>query len=201
MSDSSPAIVDIFVEDHAHEAFIRAAINRCAREKDKIIDLRVRNARGGHGRVMSELKLFQRAILTTSEFSPIPDVIVIAIDANCKGAMQAQKNIAKNIEIEFTDRTVIACPDPHIEKWYMADPNSFYEIIGRQPRIMKSKCERGFYKNLLEETIRSADHLITLGGIEFAEDLVNAMDFYRAGKNEQSLNAFLNELGGQLKRV
>jgi hypothetical protein len=39
----------------------------------------------------------------------------------------------------------------------------------------------------------------SLGGVEFAEELVNAMDFYRAGRRDPSLKAFISELTSQLK--
>jgi hypothetical protein len=198
---SKNALVDIFAEDHAHEAFIRAIVRRISREYQKSIrPLRVRNARGGHGRVMTELKLFQRSVLRPV-FDELPDLLIIAIDANCQHFAKARKEIEKAIDPEFLDRTAIACPDPHIEKWYLADPESFSDIVGRQPRLVRKKCERDRYKSLLAETIRVAGHPSILGGIEFAEDLVNAMDFYRAGKNDRSFQTFIDSLRSQFKRI
>jgi hypothetical protein len=202
MSDAAPLIIDIFVEDHAHEAFIRATANRIGREQTKNLSLRVRNGRGGHGRAISELKLYQKAVLTQSHGSSgIPDMIIVGIDANCQRYSQASKEIQNNLTPDFADRTVIACPDPHIEKWYLADNETFCEIVGKQPRSIRTKCERDVYKGLLADTISSAGHPLTLGGIEFAEDLVSAMDFYRAGRSDPSLKAFINELTRQLKRL
>lgn len=201
---NSPArfIVDIFAEDHAHEAFIRAVTQRLSREHHLDISIRVRNGRGGHGRVMSEFNLFQKTVLKqTSGTGDIPDIVIIAIDANCKRFAQASKEIRESVKPEFNDRAVIACPDPHIEKWYLADGESFCETIGCQPRAIKAKCKRDIYKGLLAETIRAADHPLILGGIEFAEDLVNVMDFYRAGRADQSLHAFITELNRHLKRL
>jgi hypothetical protein len=162
------------------------------------VSLHVRNGRGGHGRAISELKLYQKAVLAQSHES-IPKMIIVGIDANCKRFTQASKEIQTNLTSEFVDRTVIACPDPHIEKWYLADSESFCEIIGKQPRTIKAKCERDVYKGLLAETIFMAGHPMTLGGVEFAEELVNAMDFYRAGRRDPSLKAFISELTSQLK--
>jgi hypothetical protein len=203
MNSPTRFIVDIFAEDHAHEAFIRAVTHRFGREHRLNLITRVRNGRGGHGRVMTEFKLFQRAVMMkqASGTEDIPDIIIIAIDANCQRFAQASKGIKEHVKPEFADRAVIACPDPHIEKWYLADADSFYDIVGRQPRAIRKKCERDIYKKLLAETILSAGHPLTLGGIEFAEDLVNVMDFYRAGRKDQSLNAFITDLKRHFKRL
>jgi len=198
MSDT--ALIDIFAEDHAHEAFLRAIVKRLAREKQKPLRTpRIRNARGGHGRVLAELKLYQKSVLKQiSHSDELPDLLIVAIDANCQRFAKARQEIAKAVEPQFTDRTVIACPDPHIEKWYLADSISFHQVVGRQPRPIKKKCGRDRYKSLLAETIRAASYPPILGGIEFAEDLVDAMDFYRAGKNDRSLQAFVDELSRQI---
>ena len=199
---NDPAVIDIFAEDHAHEAFLRAVVKRLGFEKQKSLHIRVRNARGGHGRVLAELKLFQRSFLKQiTQLDELPDLLIVAIDANCQRFSKASKEIAKFVELEFTDRTVIACPDPHIEKWYLADDISFCQVVGLEPRRLKTKCARDRYKSLLSETIRAAGHPSILGGIEFAEDLVNAMDFYRAGKNNPSLHAFIDDLKRQLSRI
>jgi len=192
---NSLPLVDLFAEDHAHEAFLRAVVMRFEREKGKPLHMRIRNARGGHGRVMSELKLFQRSVLKQTMGSDVlPDMLIVAIDANCQRLNAARKEIENAIEKEFKDRTVIACPDPHIEKWYLADGHSFFRVVGKEPRPIQEKCERDRYKSLLAETIRSAGHPSILGGIEFAEDLVNEMDFYRSGKTNRSLQMFVADL-------
>jgi hypothetical protein len=100
---------------------------------------------------------------------------------------------------EFQPLVVVACPDPHIERWYMADPASFKEVVGRQPRLEKVKCERNRYKTILAQTIRDSGQITTLGGIEFARDLVAAMDLYRAGKLEPALKSFVEDLRGALR--
>jgi hypothetical protein len=40
---------------------------------------------------------------------------------------------------------------------------------------------------------------VTLGGIEFAEEIVECMDLYRAGKDEPSLKHFIDELRSALR--
>ncbi len=99
----------------------------------------------------------------------------------------------------FQDRTVIACPDPHVERWYLADPESFKEVIGVGPKVSRKKCERDYYKSILQQAILDAGHPPTLGGIEFAREIVENMDFYRARKGERSLNHFLNGAVAQIR--
>lgn len=191
--------IDLFVEDRAHEAFLRAIIRRIARETGKTARMCMRSARGGHGRAISELKLYQRSMLKSRGLHRMPDLIFVAIDANCKAFNAARKEIAESIEESFADRSVIACPDPHIERWYLADVISFGRIVGRQPGTIRRKCGRDVYKSLLANTIIKAGHPPTLGGIEFAEELVSAMDFYRAGKAERSFQHFINDAVARIK--
>ncbi len=200
---NNAVLIDMFAEDHAHEAFLRAVVRRLGRERQRCLrPPRVRNAKGGHGRVLTELKLYQKSVIKQmSDSYDSPDIIIVAIDANCQRFLQARQDIEKAIEPDFTHRTVIACPDPHIEKWYMADIVSFCQVVGRQPRPIRKKCGRDRYKSLLVETIRAAGHPSILGGIEFAEDLVDAMDFYRAGKNDPSLKSFFDELDGKMSLI
>jgi len=195
------ADIDLFVEDRAHEAFLRAVIRRLARETGKSVRICMRSARGGHGRVISELKLYQRSILKSRGLFQMPDIIFVAIDANCKPFNTARKEITENIEEPFKNRSVVACPDPHIERWYLADVRSFGHVVGRQPKAGRRKCGRDVYKSLLANTIIDAGHPPTLGGIEFAEELVNDMDFYRAGKAERSFQHFINDAVTRIKSV
>ncbi|MDM8524141.1 hypothetical protein QUF80_12295 [Desulfococcaceae bacterium HSG8] len=199
MMGESVVEIDLFVEDRAHEAFIGAVIRRIAREMEKTVRMCMRSARGGHGRAITELKLYQRSILKSGGFLRMPDLIFVAIDANCKSFNAAKKEITENIEELFADRSVIACPDPHIERWYLADVKSFARVVGRQPGTSRRKCERDVYKSLLASTIAEAGHPPTLGGIEFAEELVNDMDFYRAGKAERSFQHFINDAVSRIK--
>jgi hypothetical protein len=195
MSDTS---IDLFAEDRAHEAFLKALIQRLADETHTPVTIHVRAARGGHGRAMDELanyrRLIEKGVVATS------DMFVIAIDANCKGLNEAHKEIEKAITGPLEQKTVIACPDPHIERWFLVDPVSFHEVVGRQPALGQQKCGRDVYKSLLVKTMRDAGQIPTLGGIEFAQELVAAMDLYRAAKNDRSFALFLEDMRTALRR-
>lgn len=198
---SSPFVVDLFAEDYAHEAFLSAIIERLADIEKRTVSLRARSARGGHGRALAELALYQTAVLKGVAGMSIPDLLVVAIDANCATFNKAKKATEEKIEASFKDRTVVACPDPHVERWYLADPESFALVVGVAPRMGKKKCERGLYKRILSRAVVSAGHASTLGGIEFARDLVEAMDLYRAGKLEKSLKHLIDDLSVHLKSL
>jgi hypothetical protein len=190
---SDPFIVHLFVEDRAHEQLLIPLVLRIAHEEQVEVTPEVRSARGGHGRVISELKIHQRDV--------VPDALVVCIDGNCSSFAQARKGIVQAVTPPFSDRLVVACPDPHIERWYLADPESFATVVGQQPAIGKRKCERGHYKALLARAVRQAGHPPMLGGIEFAPELVRNMDLYKAGKNDHSLKAFVDDLRDRLRTL
>ncbi|HQO21017.1 MAG TPA: hypothetical protein PLA03_11730 [Acidobacteriota bacterium] len=193
--------IDVFVEDRAHENFVCAMAYRLSREEGKTIHVNVRSARGGHGRVLSELGLYQKSVVKGIADMGRPDFLIVAIDANCKRFQAAQRGIQDTLTSPFADIAVIACPDPHVEKWYLADPTSVGRIIGATPKLKRQKCERDYYKMALSQTVVDAGHVSTLGGIEFARELVDAMDIYRAGRNDKSLKAFTDSLTDYLRRL
>ena len=192
-------VVDLFVEDYAHEAFLSAMIRRLALAEGKVVALRSRSARGGHGHALAELVLYQRLFQKGQAGLGLPDLLVVGIDANCQTLTRARRAVEAKIEPPFRGRTVVACPDPHVERWFLADPVSFAEVVGTRPKIGKRKCERDAYKAVLSQAVVNAGHPVGLGGVEFAEEIVDAMDLYRAGKSEKSLKLFLDAIGGLLK--
>jgi hypothetical protein len=198
---SSPVLVDIFVEDRAHEAFLVPMLRRIAREEDLVVSSRVRSARGGHGRAITELKLYQDLVQKGVAGTISPDLLIAGIDGNCSTFARAKKAIAAATHVPFSDRLVVACPDPHVERWYLADPESFKDVVGYRPTIAKRKCARDYYKDALAKVVRKAGHPATLGGIEFAQELVERMDLYRAGRNDRSLKVFVDDLRRNLRTL
>jgi len=198
---SSPVSVDIFVEDRAHEAFLLAILLRIATEEKVHVSPRVRSGRGGHGRAVGELKLYQSLVEKRAAGIGHPDLLIAGIDGNCSTFAKARKAIEGATRAPFSDRLVVACPDPHVERWYLADPDSFHTVVGRRPTVGKKKCARDHYKRLLAKAVQKAGHPPTLGGIEFAPELVRDMDLYRAGRNDRSLKAFLDDLRNRLRTL
>lgn len=196
---SRSCVLEVFAEDAAHEAFLVPFVKRLAGQQGMTLDVRVRSAVGGHGRAMSEFDLFQRTL--TQRHLVRPDLVVICIDANCKRYAQARREIETQAVPDLRECMVIACPDPHIERWYMADAEGFASVVGATPPVPKKKCGRDIYKSLLHDTIHQSGHIAPLGGIEFAPELVGQMDLFQAGKNDHSLKAFADDLRSALIRM
>lgn len=196
---SSPVVVDLLVEDRAHEALLVPLLVRIAREEDVQVTARVRSAWGGHGHAIEELKLYQTIVEKGALRAPHPDLLIVGIDGNCMTFAKKRAEIQAATKASFYDRLVVACPDPHVERWYLADPESFRAVVGFRPGTGKKKCVRDHYKNLLAKAVRGGGHLPLLGGVEFAPELVKAMDLYRAGKEDHSLRAFVGDLRGKLR--
>ncbi|MBK7200497.1 DUF4276 family protein [Candidatus Amarolinea dominans] len=185
--------ITLFVEDHAHYEFLKALIQRLAREHSQVITLDWRNVRRGHSAVIQELKQFLRDLARGR--GGYPDLVVVATDANCRGIAQRVKEI-REVTDATAARVICAVPDPHVERWLLVDSAAFKAVLGRGCAAPDQKCERARYKRLLIEAIRQAGITPNLGGIEFAADIVAAMDLGQASRLDPSLQRFLDEMNG-----
>lgn len=192
-------MIDIFAEDRAHEDFLRAMIGRLGRQEHRDIQTRVRSARGGHGKALNELCLYQRGVLHGLTGMTMPHLLVVAIDANCESFARKTGEIRERLDQEFRERAILACPDPYVERWYLADPQALHDVVGVTPALARTKCERAYYKDILSRTIVRGGYPVTLGGIEFARDIVEAMDLHRAGRSVRSLGHFVTDTVSQLR--
>ncbi len=187
--------VEFFLEDAAHRELIVPLAERIAREELTVrIHCRVANARGGHGRALKSYRDYQILRSRKIAYSGEASLLVVGIDGNCSSFSAARNKIRQATDDSFSHMLVVACPDPHIERWYLADPRSFTDVVGIEPRLGPNKCRRDHYKNLLATAIQQAGYLTPLGGIEFGRELADAMDLFRAAKNDSSLKAFLSDL-------
>jgi len=183
--------IALFVEDHAHQLFLTALISRMANEYGIQIKPNWRNVRRGHGAVIRELKEYVRDL--QRDRAGLPDLVIVATDANCKGMKERLNEIITATKEQPID-IVCAIPDPHIERWLLLDSAAFKTVFGRGCMAPDYKCERARYKKLLIEAILETGITPSLGGIEFAEDIVRAMDFHRVGRIDPSLGRLLEEL-------
>ena len=198
---SEPLVVDLFVEDVAHEEFVGALANRIAREEQVALSVQARSARGGHPRAMGEFGTYQTLVEKGALASRAPDLIVVVIDGNCTTSRKKRAEIQNATRPRFLDRLVAGCPNPHVERWFLADPDSFHKVVGYRPVVGREKCEREHYKRLLSDAIRKGNQPATLGGIEFAAELVEAMNLYRAGRSDSSLRAFVSDLRSRFREI
>ena len=183
--------IALFGEDYAHRQIVGALTRRVAVEVGVAVRLDWRSAVRGHARVRQELGFYLRDL--TNQGGPYPDLIVVASDANCQGLQQFIREIAP-WAAPAPAPLILAIPDPHIERWLLLDGAAFRSVFGRGCNAPAYKCGRDEYKNLLATAIHAAGITPALGGIEFAEDIVQAMDLERAMQTDNSLRRFVEEL-------
>jgi hypothetical protein len=180
----------LFVEDYGHESFIKAVIQRFAEEYSVAVKIIPRSVRGGHGKAISELKSYLKKNLRTEQ----PELLIVAIDANCKGYQDCKKEIGEALGT-FQNISLCAIPDPHIERWLLLDSAAFKKAVrGKGCSAPDQKCQRDRYKKLLMEAMIQSGVRPPLGGMEYAEDIVRAMDFERMEKSDPSLGYFLKSM-------
>jgi len=182
-----------FGEDNAHRLVVGALISRVAAELDLSVEVDWRNARHGHGRVIAEVREYLRDV--KGQRQPV-DFIVIATDANCKGPVERSRQIPVD---GSPAPVVLAIPDPHIERWLLLDGAAFKDVLGQGCQAPDRKCARDRYKMLLIQAVFNAGVVPSLGGIEFAEDIIQKMDLVRAAAADASLHQFLDALRQQLR--
>ena len=196
--------IDIFCEDRAHEIFLKSILGRVCSEFDLECNLSLRSAVGskhGKGKTLTEFKEYQKIIQSNVMGFEKPDLLLIVVDCNCTAYNDTVKAIDNVIRKDIFPHYIIACPDPHIEKWYLIDPDGFQDIIGVYPKMQLEKCEKNYYKNLFRDYIKESGKPSLLGGIDFGGEIVQAMDFYRSGKNDASFKHMVEDIRNQLKQL
>ena len=198
---SESLLAALFVEDYAHHQLLVPLAERVVREERVHLRWRVRIARGGHARAMRSFEDYQILREKGVGGSHSPALMVVAIDGNCSSFTETRMSIRRATRRQFAHMLVTACPDPHIERWYLADLQSFQTVVGTRPKVSRRKCARGHYKQMLSDAVVRAGHPPTLGGVEFGGELAEEMDLFRAGKNDPSLKAFLGDLRRGLRQA
>ena len=186
--------IALFGEDFAHQQVVGALVRRLADEYGIDVRLEWRSAVRGHGRVVQELDRYLRDLARGGER---PDLIIVGTDANCRGLNERVREIGSP---DAPASIVLAVPDPHIERWLLLDGAAFRRVFGRGCDAPDRKCSRDLYKQRLIQAIHAAGITPTLGGIEFAEDIVQHMDVERAVRADRSLERFVGELRSAFRR-
>ena len=186
--------IALFVEDFAHQQVVGALVRRLADEYGIDVRLEWRSAVRGHGRVVQELGRYLRDL---ARGGGRPDLIIVGTDANCRGLNERVREIGSP---DAPASIVLAVPDPHIERWLLLDGAAFRTVFGRGCDAPDRKCSRDLYKQRLIQAIHAAGITPTLGGIEFAKDIVQHMDVERAMRADRSLERFVGELRSAFHR-
>ena len=186
--------IALFGEDFAHRQVVGALVRRLADEYGIEVRLEWRSAVRGHGRVVQELG---RYLLDLARGGERPDLIIVGTDANCRGLNERVREIGSP---DAPASIVLAVPDPHIERWLLLDGAAFKSVFGKGCDAPDRKCSRDLYKQRLTQAIHAAGITPALGGIEFAEDIVQHMDVERAMRADRSLERFVDELRSAFRR-
>ncbi|MBD3286596.1 DUF4276 family protein [candidate division WOR-3 bacterium] len=190
--------VYLFVEDYGHEAFLQALLERFAEEYQVDINIRSFSATEGHGKVISKLTIFIRQLQRDKEH--LPDLLVVAIDTNCHKLVECRNEI-DGVTQNIKGFVVLALPDPHIERWLLVDSVAFKKVLGEGCNAPDQKCDKDRYKQLLSQAVRETGTSPILGGMEYAGDIVEAMNLRRiTGKVDSSLKNLITDLRNQFKR-
>ena len=181
--------IALFVEDDAHRKVIETLVYRIAGEYGVRVQLDWRNVIGGYGRVIAELDDYLRDL--KRQGTPWPDLLVVATDANCKGLNERAREIGGRDDVV---PVVLALPDPHIERWLLLDGAAFKAVLGRGCDAPDLKCDRNHYKERLIEAILAAGIRPSLGGIEYAEEIMQRINIGRAARLDKSFERFVTDL-------
>ena len=187
--------VGLYLEDLAQEKLVTTLVRRISESVGVEPRIEVMCSTGGIPRMRRELRRYlnQRADFGIATF----DVLVIAEDTDCRGESLVRRELDEVVErTGYIGKTIIASPAPHIECWYLADPVALQRIT-QSPQLSSiptGDCEKDLYKHQLAEQFSGS----LMDGIEYAEDIVSAMDMFQAGRNVRSLGSFLQELRSAL---
>jgi len=192
--------VSLFGEDAGHEAVLKALLARMAADYGVQIRVRSLSATGGLSRVHYKFGIYLNDI--AKGIVAVPDMIVVATDGNCKGYTTRLQEIERVAEPHPNLGAIVvyAIPDPHIERWLLADPGAFKAVLGRGCNLPQHKCQKAFYKELLAQEVQAAHVKPILGGLEYAEDIIGAMDLARVEMSESSFEKVLKELKGRFNQ-
>ncbi len=73
-------------------------------------------------------------------------------------------------------------------------------MLGKGCAAPDNKCARDRYKQLLSQAVVDAGAEPTAGGLEFARDLVDAMDLPRLERRDASVGHFLQDFREKLNQ-
>ncbi len=186
--------IALFCEDSFHEKFIGALLKRFEKHYGLGAASRFLSSQGGLPRMAGEFREFLRDLARDRQ--QLPDSVIVVVDANCIGHNERKTLMDGSLANypRFQQIVSYAIPDPHIERWMLADPKAFQSVFGRGCTLPAIKCAKDEYKRLLRKEIRESGIEAPLGGEEYAEEIVMAMDLGYVETREPSFGLFLKSL-------
>ncbi len=187
--------ISIFVEDRGHEVVISTLLKRYAEQFGFEVSVISRSVTGGRGKMTRELAQYLREASMSA--TGLPDLIVIATDANCKGLTaweNEMRTIVQNSFPGYEGLTIYAVSDPHVERWLLIDSAAFKTVLGKGCKAPDNKCDKDRYKKLLIQAVLDAGSEPIFGGIEHAENIVNHMNLSNVESADPSLGRFIKSL-------
>ena len=189
--------ISLFVEDQAHQDFLTILTQRLADEHNVKINIKAYSVRGGHGRVIKELRQYQRNLQRHRE--NLPDLIIVGTDGNCQKPPAREMEINQVISDDFAHLVISAIPDPHIERWLLLDSAAFRKVFGKGCPTPDQKCERDRYKRFLLNAIYEAGIDPSSSDLEYMADLVREMNLQRMEQTDSSIGRLLTALQRKFK--
>jgi len=190
-----------FLEDAAHNQFVPPLVERIARELG--ISVGRVEIEPSYYRGSQVIRAF-RQFLRDAQQSLRADLVVLCVDGNCKGPEEKRREFEREVQRHRISVPVIyAIPNPHIERWYLADPTAIRTVISSSLisfHVPPYKCERDFYKRILEiEVFEKVEIDVYQGGTEYGPDIANEIDFVRIMTITPCLNKFIDDIRQALK--
>ncbi len=193
--------VTLIGEDYGHETAIKALLDRYILEHGIVAQTAVLSCQGGMPKVHFEFGQYLDRI--DKGHLDLPDLIVVATDSNCAGYTNRRKQMEKvtNRYAAIANTVAYAIPDPHVERWLLADPNAFKKAVGKGcAPLPKLKCNKDEYKDLLYKSVRETGVNPVLGGLEYAEDIMKSANLALLEQSEPSFQLTAKQIKGFLQQ-
>lgn len=197
--------IALFLEDSRMEQFLDALIRRVAREVN--CQVYVSRYQGAGSGIWVLLKKYLRRVRRARGLEH--HLLIIAVDANCTDPAARRVEIQRHLTARYRRRTwcypgpFVACvPVPYIERWYLCDPAALRQVTGAGLRgpLPAASCEpKHQFKQLLATVVRGSNIPSLAGGLELAEEIVDAMNWGTVRQTAPDLDKFVADLRRHLR--
>ena len=157
------------------------------------------SARGGAS--LSALRQFLKDARQRGHLNA--DLLVVGVDANCKGFTQRRDFVLKAAAKSPYREIITAIPDPHVERWFLLDMAALSRAAGAPiaASVPSYKWKKNHYKNLLRQTFAGSGITPPLGGQEYGPLIARELDLFAAAKQDHGLADYLEQARAWLKRL